>query len=909
MRRTARAAITGGVAVLALLVCACVFAAMTGPAVSLRTRSQALSRTLAAAKPVTKTVQVDATWGDFTAYMTTSSQGYLGFGVSAILTPGQFAQTQREIGHGLAGLGVPLAPGAWSGLTGHLLVVTAGAGPRTLTGTPPQLELAYRTAVPANAVLVAGSYRHRALPRGTLAGAVTTQMAARFGLHPGSRLALTVPTGPVTVVITAVVRMRQPDSPFWTKDSTVGLPDLIRTAYTSWWVGGVLLDPDQLIAMQQELGSSAIDMQWIYPLAVAGVGADNAQALAGSLNRASAARVGLTGAFAPAASTTTVVTPLAPMLSAFLNTQAAVQTVLLLPFVSLIVVGAAVILLAAGMIVVRRADDLSLLRSRGASVRQVAALMLRGTALVGVLAALAGAGLAVAAAGRADASSPLGLSLAAITLVTALAGPPLIAAWQHRRPRPRPAGAIQAAAGREDWRRSGIAGLRRLVAEAAAVAACVAGLIVLHGQGVSAGGRVNWYLAAIPVLVAIPVVILVLRLYPPAVRGLLRLSARRAGATGFVALAGAARSSLTAVLPAFALVLALSLAAFAGMLNEAIARGEVAASWQSTGADVSITATSSPVTPAAERAIAAAPGVRHLTATWNTSWSTPSNQPVELVAVDPASYQALVASTPFPAVPVARLAGTTPGTVPVLASPAALAALGGTGGQLASPVGIGPVKVRVTGTVATIPGQPPGSAFLVMRIQRLPGPLGVPAVNRIWITGSGISPATMSAVIARQWPGASTVFRSAELAALAGSPLQHGADLILPLTIAAAAGFGLFILLLGVTLGASDRALTLARLTVMGHEQATGLVLFETLPAVVVAVAAGAICALALPPLVGSALDLSVFTGPGVPVMVRPDWVSLGLPAAAALLLAVAALATEARRLRRRGVTRLLRAE
>ena len=117
------------------------------------------------------------------------------------------------------------------------------------------------------------------------------------------------------------------------------------------------------------------------------------------------------------------------------------------------------------------------------------------------------------------------------------------------------------------------------------------------------------------------------------------------------------------------------------------------------------------------------------------------------------------------------------------------------------------------------------------------------------------------------------------MATLAGSPLQHGADLILPLTIATAAGFGLFILMLGVALGASDRALTLARLTVMGHERATGLVLLEALPAVVVAVAAGAACALALPPLVGSALDLSVFTGPGVPVMVRPDWISLGLPA------------------------------
>jgi putative ABC transport system permease protein len=901
--------------VLALLVCACVFAAMTGPAVSLRTRSQALRQTLAATSPIIKTVQVDAPWDEFTAYINTSNPGYQGFGQSANLTPTQLAETQREIGQGLARLPVPLAAGAWTGLVTHLLTVTAGAGPRTFTGAPPQLELVYRNALSAHATLVAGSYAHGALPSGALAGAVTTQMASRFGFHPGSRVVMAIPTGPVKVVITAIVRMRTPNSAFWTKDSTVGIPYLMHAGEIEYWVGGVFTDPDQLVAMQNALGSSAIDIQWLYPLAVGGVGADGAQALLDNLNRATTVPTGLTGIFAPAVSTTAVATPLAPVLSAFLETQAAVQTVLLLLFVSLIVVGAAVILLAAGMIAGRRADDLGLLRSRGASVRQVATLMLRSTAIVCGLAALAGAGLAVAVAGPSDASSALGLSLAAVTVVTALAGPPLIAAWQHRRPGSRPAGSSRAYPGREGSTRSRMAGLRRLVAEVTAVAASVAGLVILHDQGVSANGGVNLYLAVTPVLVTIPVVLIVLRLYPLAVGGLLRLSSRRAGATGFVALAGAARSSLAGVLPAFALVLALSLATFAGMVNQAITRGEIAASWQSTGADVAITATSAPVTPAAEKAIAAVPGVRHLTATWNTTWATPGGQPVTLVAVDPASYAALVASTPFPAVPLAKLgtgyssAVSSTETVPVLASPAAAASLGGTTAQLSPPVAIGPIRVRVAGTVTSIPGQPPGSAFLVMPIRRLPGPRGVPAVNQILITGSGISTAAMSAVIARQLPGASTAFRSVALATLAGSPLQHGADLILPLTIATAAGFGLFILMLGVALGTSDRALTLARLTVMGHERPTRLVLIETLPAVVLAVAAAVACALALPPLVGSALDLSVFTGSGAPVPVRPNWISLGLPAVAAVLLAAAALATEARRLSRRGVATVLRTE
>ena len=405
----------------------------------------------------------------------------------------------------------------------------------------------YRNALPASTTLVAGSYAHGVLPSGALAGAVTTQMASRFGFHPGSRVVVAIPGGAVKVVITAIVRMRAPNSVFWTKDSTVGLPYLMRGGALQWWVGGVFTDPDQLVAMQEALGSSAIDMQWLYPLAVGGVDADGVQALLDNLNRASSVPTGLTGVFAPAVSTIAVTTPLASVLSAFLQTEAAVQTVLLLLFVSLIVVGAAVILLAAGMIAGRRADDLGLLRSRGASVRQVATLMLRSTAIVVGLAVLARAGLAVAVAGPSDASSALGLSLAAVTVLTALVGPPLIAAWQHRRPGSRPAGSSRAYPGRDGSARSRMAGLRRLVAEVTAVAASVAGLVILHDQGVPANGGINLYLAVTPVLVAIPVVLIVLRLYPLAVRGLLRLSSRRAGATGFVALAGAARSSLARV--------------------------------------------------------------------------------------------------------------------------------------------------------------------------------------------------------------------------------------------------------------------------------------------------------------------------------------------------------------------------
>ena len=369
-------------------------------------------------------------------------------------------------------------------------------------------------------------------------------------------------------------------------------------------------------------------------------------------------------------------------------------------------------------------------------------------------------------------------------------------------------------------------------------------------------------------LVAVPVVLIMLRLYPLAVRGLLALSARGTGATGFVALSGAARPA--AVLPAFALVLALGLASFAGMVNDGIGRGEAAAAWQSTGADAVIEAgpRSGPVGSAVMREIAAVPGVRQATAIWATSWQTSGGQPVTVLAVDPAGYAALTAGTPFPSFPADRLgrgaggAGAVGGPVPVLASPSAAAALGRAAVQLFSVAPMGPFTVRVAGTLSATPALPGGGAFAVMALRTLPGPDGRPAPNLVLVNGPGIDQARLSAVVSRAIPGGTITFRSAVLASLTGSPLPHGGAVIITLSIAAAAAFGLFIVLLGLALGSEQRELTLARLTVMGHERDTRLVMAEGMPAVLAAVAAGAVCAVVLPRLIGSSIDLSAFTGP-----------------------------------------------
>jgi putative ABC transport system permease protein len=905
-------AAAGTTLALALLVGSCVFAAMAGPALSLHTRSQALHQTLAGLAPTVTAVQVSGDYTDFTSNLEQSE--YTGRAVPN-MTLAQLTAATSEIGRGLARMTLPVAGGAWASLFSKDLVISSGAGAAAMAGAalPPKLEVVYRDPLTTNARLVSGTYATAGVPAGAVAGAVTPQTAARFGLHAGSRVQLVTASGPVTIYVTAIVAERDAASTFWTEDSTIATPSLNDpNTVKAYWSGGVLADPDQFIAMQNAFVGPGLNLAFEFPLAVGGVNANQAQALYDDLNRASTTTPALTGALAPSANTLAVSSSLVPPLAAFLGTQAGIETVLLLLFVSLIVIAAAVILLAARMIVVRRDGELVMLRARGSSLRQVAVVMLRGALIATLPAALIGAGLAIAVVPGDAAASGLGWLLAGIAVAIALAGPPLIATWQYRKAAQatNPARITTAETGRRRvaWRRP--------VAEITACAACVAGLVVLHDEGVPAGGQVNLFLTTAPVLVAVPIVLIMLRLYPLFVRGLLALSARRAGATAFVALSRAARSSLTGVLPAFALVLALSLTIFAGMVNDGITRGESAAAWHTTGADVLIEPgpQSGSITPATVNAIGAVRGVDHATAVWYTNWVTSGFQPVTVIGVQPVSYAAVVATTPFSSFPAAKIGtkwgGTVPSgaVVPVLASPAAAAALGTRAAQLTSIFPAGPIKVRVVGVLGSTPAQPGGGSFVVMPLETLPGPAGAATPNMVLVAGSAIDNRQLSAVVNKVLPGSFVTFRTSVLAALSSSPLQHGAALLVALTLAEAAALGLFIVILGLALGSAERELTLARLTVMGHERDTRMVIVEAMPAVVAAVVAGAACALVLPGLIGSSIDLSAFTGTSAPVQFQPDAAALGLPAAVVVVLALAILVAEARVRRSRGISDLLRA-
>jgi hypothetical protein len=294
----------------------------------------------------------------------------------------------------------------------------------------------------------------------------------------------------------------------------------------------------------------------------------------------------------------------------------------------------------------------------------------------------------------------------------------------------------------------------------------------------------------------------------------------------------------------------------------------------------------------------------------NESWSTATGSQVTVLAVDPASYAALVARTPgFPRLPGGVL--TTPGRAgapqPVLASPQAAAELGAGPVTLSTrQASLPPVQVQVAGVIPSTPAQPGGGAFVIVPLGAIKSATTLP-VNEMLLTGGSVDRARLTAVLRHMLPGGVATFRSDVLSGLDSGPLQHEAFTVFWLAAVVAAILGLAVMLLELALGAAVRESTLARLATMGlgEGQRAQIVALEVLPAIIAAAVAAWACALALPPVLAPDLDLSVFTGSSAGVRLAVDVVSFAVPLAALAVLAAVALGIEIRSGRRRAASSL----
>jgi putative ABC transport system permease protein len=900
---------SAGSLALALLAGGCVLAATVGPRQAEATATRSLQQTLAGAASTDKTIVVSSSWGQINNTVQTETGSIQDQDVTGAEVDGVTSQLRRDFGTGPLALTPPATD--WFGMNPGLYYVSTALP--SLQGVPAKLEVTYRSPTAGNLRLLAGGMPDTAPPPTVTSTAeiydvpvvVTPQTAGKFSLRPGSQLTIAAPLNimlpgkliTVHLDITGIVEPVNPGSSFWEADPLLPAPALSHVGGSAEWEGAVIADPGELDMIQQIFGDAGLLMQWELPTDTTGLHGQ-APAVYSQVNQIVDRTPPLTGRLAPMTNALSVSSALLQPLGAFVQASTDVTTLLWIVYAGLAVAGIVTLLLAARMLSARRSSELALRRARGASLWQLFSVGAGGAAVACVPAAVLAWVAAALLVPDAAPAGPAAWWPGIATLVVAAAGPGVVAAWQHRLPRHRRA--------RRRW-----SWVPRVVFEVTACAAAVGGIVVFRAQT----GAADLYTSTAPVLVAVPAVIVALRLYQLLLRGLARASARRRGVIGFLALSRAAQAPAALALPAMTLVLALTVATFTGMVQAAVFAGETAASWQATGADVTVTSPSTfDISPSAVRAIAAVPGVQHAASVYIAPLTIGSG--LTAVVVDPASYAALVAGAMgfSPVRPALLTRSRGQSAIPVLASPQAAAYLGGQAGStIVAQEGLPTLRVKVAGELQSTPAVPGGGAFIVLPRSALGG-ASAPPVNLMLLNGPSINMTRLKAAVQASIPdvgvGAPAVStRSAALLGLTQAPLQQGTFLLFTLAIAFAAALALAVMLLQLALGAADRELTTARLATMGlsEGQRVRLVALEVVPSIVASALAATACAVALPRLVAPAIDLSVFTQSQAAAPLRPDFASFLLPLAALVVITIIALAFEVRSGRGRGVAVTMR--
>ena len=547
---------------------------------------------------------------------------------------------------------------------------------------------------------------------------------------------------------------------------------------------------------------------------------------------------------------------------------------------------AAVLLLIGGLLVRRRSADLGLERARGASLGAVAVRGLAESVALAVVGVGAGVALAqLLVPGMISDPWPL-----VVVCAFAVFAPPIQAllvaraAWS---------GTKQPANRRDRQRLVGRARGRRIVLEAAIVLLAVAALASVRTRGLveARTDGTDPLLAAAPLLLAVAVTVVVLRLQPLAVRAATAVAARARGAVGLLGAAHAERS--VAVLPLLALTLCAALVVGGSLIVQTVREGQVAASWERIGADARVEGA---INADAADGLRDAPGVDAASAQLSRTGievdSGAASAPATVIAVDD-GFSQVAALLP---------AGAAPGRADLDSLAAASASGSGdtlavlVDERLAARVDVDEavlvfdderIPLRV---VATFDGGPDGylaDPFVYVDLAALGAMLPDPPVaDTLLVMGPG------AAAAAQTVDGATEVVTRAEwLDARRDQPLVQGVDRMTQLVVGAVALLAALALVTTVASGGRSRSRSLSLLRTLGVPRRFGwvLALAELTPLVVAALLGGAAAGAGILVVVGPALGLRILAGGvGEPALYLDVWTIAGVVAGCLALAAVA---------------------
>ncbi|WBB80818.1 ABC transporter permease [Micromonospora sp. WMMD882] len=756
-------------------------------------------------------------------------------------------------------------------------------------GARVQFGLRAQTGLPAAARLTAGAW-----PR-TAAGqpaqiAVSGPVADTLGLRPGVRLTVGAPGRARADLIVSGVFTPTSD-PDWEPMPQAREP-LLPVGDNDPFVAVAVTDPAGMTQVATTAGLP-VTRTWRYRLDTDRIEASSAQELA------TAVGVARRTAWLPAA---TVQTSLDTTLVGFDARLASARTLLAMVQAGLLASLLGLILLAARVTVRTRHAELALLRSRGASLPDLARWTLTEALLLHPAAVAAGWLAGRLAPGRDDPATLWALPTLAVATTVAV---PLFAVAGHRR--------VTVVTARADQRRRRTAW--RLTVEAGVWGAAALGVALLRRRGVD-DGPVDVYLAAVPTLVAVAVAALTLRVTPAAVRLLDRAAARTRGPLLLLGAARAGRGGVSAATgPLAVLVVAVGTGVFSAVAADTVTRARDTAADLSVPADAWLTGYAFDADTGGR--LAALPGVRAVAPARVESnrplltGVDPRAEPVttaRVLVVDGPAFARVVAGSGVDVdVPAALAAAAArgDGPVPAVVSPPVAAAVAA--GATAADVQGRLYAFTPAAVVDTFPGVDlDAERFVVLPWQALVESPDTPIVaNRYLLAVDDVDRAALLRLAddgQRRW-----------LSSVRGDPVgvpelparlltrhEHrqaldrtGVNDVLTLTFTVGAVGGSLLALLAVGFAvladSRSRTLLLSRLSALGLSAGQGrrLLVYEVAPLVGATAVAGAAVGVVLPLLVGPALGLSAFTS-GVSAGWRLD------PLVVAAVLAVVAVGVAA---------------
>lgn len=743
------------------------------------------------------------------------------------------------------------------------------------------------------------------LPHSTahaMEAAVTRETARHLRLEPGRVVHLPgLDDRPTAVRITGVVEPRNPSGAYWSTAPLLRTPEQRDTQSVPpqrYWAAALLLAPEAAARIPDTPGRA--QSYWQFAPATDTLTARRLPAL-----KAALANI-VDGPGLPAVRTATasdaadVSSHLGDVVDRYETLRSGVTPVVSVAAYGTGAVACVVLLMAGGLGADRRRAELALLRSRGGSLRGIGGRLLAETAAVAVPAGALGLLLAllVVPYGR----WPLAATAAGAVVLVACATLPLRAMASHRRARPHGT--------RQDLATSRPSA-RRTVAELTLLVMAVAAVAALRRRGATDSG--DGLVALAPVLIGVVAAFVLVRCLPLPLRRLVGPVGRLRGTVGHLSLARAARSGAgvgTAVLPLLALLTALTTAAFGGSVLAGVESARDRAALAAVGADARVDGYG-PLSAAALARVRQAPGVRDV-ATAAIDYDVPladSTRRLALAGVDRKAYARLARHTGLGAFAADELRPTGRATVPVLASPS-LAGLFA-GGRLDVWLNGENVTLRLAAERTTTPALV--DDFVIVDAAALARATGAPArPTALLLTGDRIDEKALRGAAGAD---ATVRLRSTERARYVDSPLQSGATGIYVAAVGAGAGYALLALLIAVAHAAPERLALLARLRTMGltRGQARRLLVLEALPQAFLAAAGGALTGWAAIRIVSPGLDLTALAltdgpSPTSPPHLHTAPLSLVLPAAGVLVLALGVATLQAWWSGRRGSVRELRA-